>query len=106
MEKANNEISQLQKRRRMRNCRKKRRRQERALANRMVNEEVLAQKISGALKEQKASLRNIIPNGKTFLKKQTNFDVKYRYKVTRERYDFTSTIVGVHVIYFGNSNLL
>ncbi|CAB4009522.1 Hypothetical predicted protein [Paramuricea clavata] len=54
MEEANNEISQLQKQRRMRNCRKKRRRQERALANRMVNEEVLAQKISGAVKEQKA----------------------------------------------------
>ena len=88
MEKANNEISQLQKKRRMRNCRKKRRRQERALANRMVNEEVLAQKISGAVKEQKA-------NGKTFLKKQMNFNVKYQYKVTRERYDFASRIVGM-----------
>ena len=54
MEKANNEISQLQKKRRMRNCHKKRRRQERALANRIVDEEVLAQKISGAVKEQKA----------------------------------------------------
>ena len=53
MEKANNEISQLQKKR-MRNCHKKRRRQERALANRIVDEEVLAQKISGAVKEQKA----------------------------------------------------
>ena len=88
MEKANNEISQLQKKRRMRNCRKKWRRQERALANRMVNEEVLAQKISGAVKEQKA-------NGKTFLKKQMNFNVKYQYKVTRERYDFASRIVGM-----------
>ena len=88
MEKANNEISQLQKKRGMRNCRKKRRRHERALANRMVNEEVLAQKISGAVKEQKA-------NGKTFLKKQMNFNVKYQYKVTRERYDFASRIVGM-----------
>jgi hypothetical protein len=53
MEKANNEISQLQKKRGMPNCRKKRRRQERVLANRLVGEEVLAQKISGAVKEQK-----------------------------------------------------
>lgn len=54
MEKANKEIYQLQKKRAMRNCRKKRRRQERAVAKRLAAEEAVTQKISDGVKEQKA----------------------------------------------------
>ena len=54
MEKANNEISQLLKKRVMRNCRKKRRRQERAVTKRLAAEEAVMQRISDGVKEQKA----------------------------------------------------
>ncbi len=54
MEKANDEISQLLKKRVMRNCRKKRRRQERAVTKRLAAEEAVTQRISDGVKEQKA----------------------------------------------------
>lgn len=54
MAKANYEVTQLQKNRRMRNCRKKRKREQRAMAKRAAAEEAMTQKISDAVKDQKA----------------------------------------------------
>ena len=54
MAKANYEVTQLQKNRRMRNCRKKHKREQRAMAKCEAAEEAMTQKISDAVKDQKA----------------------------------------------------
>ncbi|CAB3981858.1 Hypothetical predicted protein [Paramuricea clavata] len=54
MGKPDSEISDLKKKRIMRNCRKKRRRQQRAINKRTASEAVLARKVNDGLMEQKA----------------------------------------------------
>ncbi|CAB4035865.1 Hypothetical predicted protein [Paramuricea clavata] len=54
MGKPDSEISDLEKKRIMRNCRKKRRRQQRAINKRTASEAVLARKVNDGLMEQKA----------------------------------------------------
>ena len=54
MGKPDSQISDLEKRRRMRNCRKKRKRQQRAINKCTASEAVLVQKISERVMEHKA----------------------------------------------------
>ena len=69
MGKANHEVTQLQKKRRMRNCRKKRQREQRAMANRAVAEGVIAQKISDGVKDQKVLAEKYYSKWKNISKK-------------------------------------
>ena len=61
MAKANYEVTQLQKSRRMRNCHKK---EQRAMAKRVAAEEAMTQKISGAVKDQKALAEKYFKKGR------------------------------------------
>ena len=67
MAKANFEVTQLQKNRRMRNCRKKRKREQRAAA-----EEAMTQKISGAVKDQKVLAEKYYSKWKNISKRLMN----------------------------------
>ena len=69
MAKANYKVTQLQKNRRMRNCHKKRKREQRAMAKRTAAKEAMTQKISGAVKDQKALAEKYYSKWKNISKK-------------------------------------
>ena len=80
----NKEISQLLKKRAMRNCRKKRRRQERAVAKRLAAEEVVAQRISDSVKEQKALAEKYYSKWKNISKEANDLRRKVQVHHTRK----------------------
>ena len=69
MAKANYEVTQLQKNKRMRSCRKKRKREQQAMAKRTAAEETMTQKISDAVKDQKALAEKYCSKWKNISKK-------------------------------------
>ena len=91
MAKANFEVTQLQKNRRMRNCRKKRKREQRAAA-----EEAMTQKISGAVKDQKVLAEKYYSKWKNISKKADEL---------RRRIPAQSHTRKILLILYSNTNL-